>query len=175
MHARRYSLPRLLAGLQVGMLGGLAILAWLLGLSLVYLDSPWALFNLFAFPILRHSVWTDALSWRTIIGIALHLFSSGVLGMLVGWLVPRPEPGDRISVAAMVFGVLLSLLAYEMLWRRLLPQLSTILPPLPVFLAHGLFGACLSWFPSFFLALDEEEPPPPPAEPLLLEPPSGDE
>jgi uncharacterized membrane protein YqaE (UPF0057 family) len=75
----------------------------------------------------------------------------------------------------MVFGVLLSLLAYEMLWRRLLPQLSTILPPLPVFLAHGLFGACLSWFPSFFLALDEEEPPPPPAEPLLLEPPSGDE
>lgn len=157
MEFRRHALPRLLAGLQIGMLGGLLILAWFVAISGIYFGSPWALINLFAM-LAGQGQWTVSLSLSTGIGAAIHLLSCSFLGILIAWVLPRPDPGDRTSIAGMAFGVIVSLLVYEFLWRRMLPALAGTIAPLPIFIAHGLFGASLAQFPRFFLPLVTDPP-----------------
>jgi hypothetical protein len=153
MDQRRNLLARMLAGLQVGILGGLATIAWLLALSEWYFSGPWALLNLFAILIRRGAPWTNSFSFGTLAGGAMHLFACGVLGMFVGWVLPRPNARSRRSLAGAAFGAVLSLMVYEFFWRRHLPRLNDHISPFAILVIHAILGVCIGMFPRFYLQL----------------------
>src|SRR5215813_5047112 len=143
MDARRNSLPRLLAGLQVGILGGLLILVWFLILSVWYFRAPWAIFNIVSASIRNSASWGYPFVRSTWTGLAAHLFVCGLLGMLIGWVVPRPGPTSRYSFPALVFGVIISLMVYEFFWRRYAPLIGEYISPGAILLVHFVFGMSL--------------------------------
>jgi hypothetical protein len=153
MESRRNLLARLLAGLQVGMLGGLGILAWLIVLSYWYFRAPWALMNLFAASLQNTVYWGRYFSFFTLTGIAAHLFICGVLGVFIGWVLPRPRAETTISFAGLMFGIIISLVAYELLWRRYVPGLSEHLAPAALLITHLIFGMSLAQFPRYYLPM----------------------
>jgi len=153
MESRRNLLARLLAGLQVGMLGGLGILAWLIALSYWRFRAPWALMNLFAASLQNTVYWGRSFSFFTLTGIAAHLFICGLLGIFIGWVLPRPRSETAVSFAGLMFGIIISLLAYEMLWRRYVPGLNEHLAPAALLIAHLIFGMCLAQFPRYYLPM----------------------
>jgi hypothetical protein len=150
MDLRRNTLPRLLAGLQVGILGGLSIFLWFLLLSYWGFRSPWGLLNLIAASLRNHATWGLALTSSTWTGLAAHLFLCGSLGMAVGWILPRPLPQVRISLSGFVFGIVLSLMAYELFWHRYVPLLGEYIRPAASLVSHLLFGLSLAQFPKFY-------------------------
>lgn len=160
MDARRNLLARLMAGLQVGILGGLVTLVWFAVLSQLQFRAPWTLLNLFGSTLGGNPHWGFGLSWATLTGAALHLFACGAFGMLIGWLLPRPSEGSRYSVAGAAFGALLSLMVYEFFWRRQFPRLNTFVASGGILLVHLIMGAAFSNFPRFFLRLAEPDPTP---------------
>ncbi|MBL8227130.1 MAG: hypothetical protein JNL98_01580 [Bryobacterales bacterium] len=156
MDLRRNSLPRLLAGLQVGILGGLLIFLWFLLLSYWGFRSPWGLLNLIAASLRNHATWGLALSASTWTGLAAHIFACGCLGMAVGWILPRPVPQVRISLSGFVFGIVLSLMVYELVWNRYVPLLGEYIRPVAALISHLLFGLSLAQFPKFYHPLIDD-------------------
>lgn len=177
MDSRRNSQARLLAGLQVGILGGLATVAWFVTVSLLSFGAPWTLMNLFSASV-RHSPWTFQFGFQTIVGMASHLFACGAFGILLGWILPRPSAMARFSIPGAVFSVILSLLLYEFFWMRHIPRLREYVAPGPMLVVHLLFGACVARFPAYFLQLappmpePREIPRPQPPDPLGINPPA---
>ncbi|MCS7023843.1 MAG: hypothetical protein NZV14_03495 [Bryobacteraceae bacterium] len=155
MNPRRNLLPRLLAGLEAGILGGLLILLWFLLLSYLGFRSPWGLFNLIASSLQQRATWGLALSSSTWTGLAAHTFACGCLGMFLGWVIPKPSTGRRLSLTAFVFGVIVSLMVYEFFWMRYVPLLGDYVRPLAAAISHLLFGLALAQFPKFYHALEE--------------------
>ncbi len=160
MGARRNSLPRLLAGLQVGILGGLATIVWFLILSTLYFRAPWSLINLFSASLRDSASWGHDFAKLTFTGLAAHVFACGLVGIVVGWLVPRPLQNARISFAALVFGIVISLMVYEFFWRRFVPLLSEYIPATNILMVHLLIGLSLAQFPRFFRRLTPPPEPP---------------
>ena len=156
MESRRYLVPRLLAGLQAGILGGLGTLVWLFILSAWNLQSPWTLVNLLAYSTHATSNWELRFSMASVTGIAAHFFTCGVLGIFCGWLLPRPRGFSRVSLGGLIFGMLLSVMTYELIWRRIAPALGQYIAPASVWLAHLMFGLSLAQFPRFYRRLEPE-------------------
>jgi hypothetical protein len=177
MESRRNLIARLLAGLQVGMLGGLGILAWLIILSYWNFRAPWALMNLFAASLQNTVYWGRNFSFFTFTGVAAHLFTCGVLGLFIGWVLPRPRAESRVSVAGLMFGIIISLIAYEVFWRRYVPGLREQVAPASLLVAHLIFGMSLARFPRYYLPLAPvEEIPEEVSEEIVDEvPPQPDE
>lgn len=150
MDLRRNTLPRLLAGLQVGILGGLSIFLWFLLLSYWGFRSPWGLLNLIAASLRNHATWGLSFTASTWTGLAAHLFTCGCLGMAVGWILPRPLAQVKISLSGFVFGIVLSLMAYELFWHRFVPLLGEYVRPAASLVSHFLFGVSLAQFPKFY-------------------------
>jgi hypothetical protein len=157
MESRRHLAPRLLAGLQVGILGGLGTLVWLVILSSWSLQGPWTLVNLLAYATHASTNWEYRFSMASVVGMAAHFFTCGSLGLFCGWLLPRPRGRTRISITALIFGVLLSLMTYQLLWVRIAPALGQYIAPVSVWVAHVMFGASLAQFPRFYLRLAPDE------------------
>lgn len=157
MDLRRNTLPRLLAGLQAGILGGLVIFAWFLCLSYWNFRAPWGLFNIVSASLRSNPTWGLPLSSSTWTGIAAHLFACGILGMIVGFVLPRPLSSMRISLAGFAFGIVISLLVFEIFWRRYVPLLSDYVRPIESLISHLLFGISLAQFPRFYNSLAEPE------------------
>lgn len=172
MSGVRTSAPRLLAGLQAGILASLAVTAWFLLLSAVSLRAPWALLNLLAASLRNHATWKYGFSATTWTGIAAQVFAGGLLGMFLGWILPRPGRQAAISITGFVFGSVLSLLVYQFFWLRFAPGLQDYVGPAAAWMAHFLFGAGVAQFPRFYLRLEDAEPRLP-APPEILEPSIG--
>lgn len=157
MDARRNLPARLLAGLQMGIAGGLATLIWFASVSEFHFRAPWTLINLFSASFRGNPAWGYGFSFATVFGVALHLFACGSLGMLIGWMLPRPSAGSRISLTGAAFGAIVSLMVYEFFWRRQVPRLNTFTHPGVILVVHLLIGACFSQFPRYFLRLAPAE------------------
>ncbi|MCC6394443.1 MAG: hypothetical protein IT167_27860, partial [Bryobacterales bacterium] len=174
MDSRRNLLPRLLAGLEVGILGGLAILVWFFVLSYWNFRAPWALVNLFSASLRNSGTWTYGFTSSTWTGMAAHLFVCGLLGIFIGWVLPRPASGTTVSLSGLAFGVIVSLLVYEFVWRRYVPSLGEYVAPAAGIVVHLIFGMCLAQFPRFYLELGEPEADPAEHQPVALPPVQDD-
>lgn len=152
----RLMLPRLLAGLQVGILGGLVVLVWFLILSLWFLKAPWALLNLFSASLRQAPSFGQGLTITTWTAVAAQFVACGLLGIFIGWVLPRPSSGATLSLAGFAFGVVISLMTYEFFWRRYVPALADYVPAPGIFVTHILFGSCLAQFPRFYWRLVDE-------------------
>ncbi len=158
MTESRISAPRLLAGLQAGTLAGLVLLGWFLLLSYYYFREPWALMNVLAASLRHNATWGHSFSSVTWTGLAAHLAACSLLGIVLGWILPRPGPTARVSITGLTFGVVLSLLVYEFFWLRFAPLLGEYIAPLAMWVAHLLFGISVAQFPRFYLQLADPEP-----------------
>ncbi len=171
MESRRHLAPRLLAGLQVGILGGLGTLVWLIILSAWNLQGPWTLVNLLAYATRAAANWEYRFSMASVVGIAAHLFTCGLLGIFCGWVLPLPRALARVSLTGLIFGMLLSVLTYHMFWVRVAPALEMYIAPASVWVAHSMFGLSLAQFPRYYARL---APDPMLDLPPLIEAPRSD-
>ncbi|MBI4909081.1 MAG: hypothetical protein HY820_36000 [Acidobacteria bacterium] len=173
----RISAPRLLAGLQAGMLAGLVSLGWFILLSYFYFKEPWALINVLAASLRNNATWGHTFSTVTWTGLSAHIAACSFLGIFLGWVLPRPGPRPRSSLTGLIFGIVLSLFIYQFFWLRFAPLLGEYIAPLGMWIAHLLVGMSLAQFPRFYLRLADPEPqpePPPEGTPPPEPPASGD-
>jgi hypothetical protein len=164
---------RLLAGLETGILGGLISFLWLSVFCVWYNERVFFAGNLIGSTVVGARALSAGLGKATFIGIALHLFACGLLGMVQGFTLRGSL--TRSHAAAMLLGLSWSLLLFAVA-RRVNPLLWFESPRMSLLLSCVVFGICLSRFPNFYAVLN---PPPVPApevvEPPLLEAPATHE
>lgn len=141
-------LVRVLAGIQTGVLGGLAMWGCLTASSALDRQPVWIVPNLLGSVFYGREVLRRGFSGFTITGLALHLFVAGLVGVLFGLLVGESQ--NRLRVA--LLGILTGLVWYhfsEALFLRKLGALAAVYAPArPMLLAHLVFGFVLAWYPS---------------------------
>ena len=148
-----------LAGLQAGVLGGLA------GLSYVMLDGflrgngPWPFPNLLSTAIDSRGGSALVFTWATMSGIALHLVLTGLLGLLASRLLVQYLSRPRFC---RVIGLLVGLSWYYVTVRLLWPDLNLAViryqPPSGALLSYVILGLVLGLYPKFFYHLKPAEP-----------------
>ncbi|MGC9972571.1 MAG: hypothetical protein ABSE56_18465 [Bryobacteraceae bacterium] len=141
-------LVRALAGIQTGVLGGLAMFGWLAASSAVDRQSIWIVPNLLASVFYGRDVLRLRFSTITVAGLALHLFVAGVVGLVFGMVIG--ESRNRLRVA--LLGILSALVWYHfsevLFWRKLGALALIYSPPRSMLLAHLVYGFVLAWYPS---------------------------
>jgi hypothetical protein len=139
---------RALAGIQTGVLGGLAMIGWLAASAAVDRQSIWIVPNLLASVFYGRDVLRLRFSVITVAGLALHLFVAGVVGLVFGMVIG--ESRNRLRVA--LLGILSALVWYHfsevLFWRKLGALALVYSPPRSMLLAHLAYGFVLAWYPS---------------------------
>jgi hypothetical protein len=137
----------ILAGLEVGVLGGLVMLGWFA------LDSMWHAQRWYAVPNLLGSTFYGNLAFRsgagraTVSGIALHLCASGALGAAFGLVAPRGQSPLRYLLLGVATGLIWYYLLFGAFWRFVNPLIPLYSSAREMVVAHALFGFCLSRWP----------------------------
>jgi hypothetical protein len=157
----------LLSGLQSGVLGALAMLAWL-GVSARWQRRGfWTAANLMASYFYGESAIRSGFSWSTVSGLALYLFLYGLLGACFGMLVARRVRGLRLALLALIYGLAWYYLSFGILWKKLAPLVVLLHAERPTVLGHVIYGS--------FLARTRRGLTDAPGEPGLPEPGSAHE
>jgi hypothetical protein len=139
---------RALAGIEAGVLGSAAMLAWFVLISL-WQDQFWyAVPNLLAGVFYGEFIFRAGFSLVTFAGIALHLVSGGLVGGLFGVLAPVGQSPPRMLLLGLFAGLLWFYFNQHILWRRTNPLVIYYTAESTMIAAHLLFGiflARLSW------------------------------
>ena len=155
---RRPNTPALimgLAGLQAGVLGGLA------GLSYVMLDGflrgrgPWPFPNLLSTAIYSRSGSALAFTWATMSGIALQLVLIGLLGLLVSRLLIQYLARPRFCrIVGLLVGLSWYYVTVRFLWPDLNLDVTRYQPASGALLGYVVLGLVLGLYPKFFHHLE---------------------
>jgi len=130
-----------LAGLELGVVGGLIMMVWL-ALSAPLIGQPWwTTLNLLASHYYTHSVVRNGPGMATLSGMALQIVLGGAIGALVGILTP----GGRLFG----LGVALAwyLISYGLLWKRFAPMVPVYGSQPLLIVGFFLYGSALGWYP----------------------------
>jgi hypothetical protein len=152
---------RLLAGLEAGVWAGLAMLAWIMFGSALSNQPVWSVPNLLATLISGRS-WRPGFSVATLPGLALLLFTSGLVGMLFGALVREPRSRLRVRLLGLVAGLVWYYVSSALFWQKVGPLLSLYSSSQSLLVAYLIFGASLGWYPRRWRSLQchpQTEPP----------------
>jgi hypothetical protein len=134
----------LLAGLQSGVLGALAMLAWL-GVSARWQRRGfWTAANLMASCFYGDTAIRSGFSSSTVSGLALYLVLYGLLGAAFGLLVARRARGLRLALLALLFALAWYYLAFGLLSRKLAPLVALLHSERPTVLGHLIYGGMLA-------------------------------
>jgi hypothetical protein len=129
----------LLLGLQLGVIGGLLMLAWTALVSPLAGHPWWFVPNLLA----SHFYTSRELNFGpgvvTVVGAAVQVFTSGLVGSMTGIVTP----GGRLSGIAIAIAWYLFCLLF--LWKRMAPLM--LIPSVQPILWTGyfIFGSTLGW------------------------------
>lgn len=143
---------RLLAGLDVGFAGGLAVIAWLCLHSLMSGELWWAKLNVSAGPFFGSAVYSMGFGRATLAGASLLLLLYATVSALFAQLVPLLGYA-RNSLLALAYAALLNLAADRWLWPRLDPFATAYFPFQAMLAGHLLFALALGRFTSRFCSL----------------------
>jgi hypothetical protein len=139
---------RALAGIETGILGGTAMFGWLAVSSLLDLRSVWILPNVLGSVLQGRPVIERGFGWLTVSGLGLHLFVSGLVGLVFGLVVGGSRNRLRVTLLGIITGLLWYYFSQYLFWRRLGVLVMVHSPPRPTLLAHLLYGLALGWFPA---------------------------
>jgi hypothetical protein len=148
----------IVVGIQVGVIGGVAMLALLTLVAPLLGQSWWTYPNLFASHYYSRAVVRYAPGLATISGIGLQVFWAGVVGAIAGFMSPRGR-------AAMIVAMFWFLSCYFIIWRKYAPGIATSGSGALLFASFLLYGSVLRLQPRFLAML---RPPPPPPPPITL-------
>lgn len=143
-----------LAGLQAGMLGVLAMLAWLGVSSTWQRRSFWTAENLLASgfpggPALRADFNTG-----TLYGVAIYLLLYSLLGAFFAIAIQvtaapgRPRPA-RLTLTGIVFAMVWYYLSFGLIWKNLMPLVYLLHADRATMVGHLIYGAILGRFPAY--------------------------
>lgn len=133
------SLWNVLYGVQLGVIGGVLMLAWFALISPVMGNPWWLIPNLFASHFYNAQQVYLGPGIVTIVGMALQIATSGLVGCLNGLLTP----GGRLwGLGSALLWYLFCLL---FLWKRIAPlMLAQAIQPV-LWTGYFLFGSTLGW------------------------------
>lgn len=135
---------RLLSGLQAGMLGGILMLTFMAGFSVLDRRAWWSYPNIIAISLDGDGSLGAGLGWHTVSGLALQLLVTSVAGGLFGLMFGDGTRNRRELVYGLVWGASLYLLSVQY-YRIFKPLVFAYLPGAKVLVAHMVYGVSLPW------------------------------
>jgi len=139
---------RALAGIEAGVLGGLAMFGWLAVSSIVDLRSVWTVPNLLGSTLGGRQALVRGFGWTTVTGLGLHFSVSGLIGMAFGLLVGDTGRRLRVTLLGLLTGLVWYYFSQALFWRKLGVSVMFYSPPRTLLLAHLAYGLVLGRFPS---------------------------
>lgn len=110
----------------------------------------WAFANLVSATIYQGRALSHSFRWATLVGMALHLLISGIVGIgfafVLGRFASRPP---RSYLLAGCLGLIWYFAACRFLWPQINPAVVVYQPFPGMLLAHLLFGLCMGLAPWF--------------------------
>ena len=128
---------------------------WLAVSSLVDFRTIWVVPNLLGSALSAHPAFQREFGWITVSGLGLHLFASGLVGMLFGLLVGGTRRQLRVTMLGILVGLSWYYFSQALFWRRLGVFVTLYSPARPLFLAHLAYGIVLGWFPGRLRILEQ--------------------
>jgi hypothetical protein len=131
------------AGLQVGMFGGIAMLATLALVSMLDRRAWWSYPNVLGAYFYGARSIGGGPGWPTVAGIALQLLIAGCGGALFGAILGGLGGSRRVALMGLVWGVLV-FYGCEQLYRSNSPIVDAYMPRSASLVAHMIYGVCLA-------------------------------
>ncbi len=148
-----------LAGLETGVLGGLALLGWYALSSLAVGQPAWDVPASLGAACCGTSFRSRPLGFEVAAGASMHIFGAGVVGALFGLVARGVTSLRRRCLLGMLFG----LAWYYVLDRILLRSAGAGAYPFlfrrPVLAGYVLFGLFLALYPRFLRRIQASLPP----------------
>ena len=143
-----------LAGLETGVLGGLALLAWL-ALGSLFAGHPawWGLADLGTAAFGR-GLSRGGFALAGVVGAALQIFGAGLVGILFGLAMRTGWALRRVVLLGILFGLGWYYLGYVTLLRRFGLGAHAFTHRRWLLVAHLLFGLILATYPRFVASLE---------------------
>jgi len=135
--------PRLLNGIQAGVIGGIAMLALLVSGSLWRGDPWWLPSNLLGSTFYGARALNAGPNRATLAGGALHVFMTGLIGGAFGLVCGRIPHRRRLVLLGTLAGLIWQGVADAFLWRNINPLVLLDSPQPATLFSHAVFGACL--------------------------------
>ncbi len=152
-----------LAGLQAGMLGVLAMLAWL-GISAEWHNrSFWSAENLMASAFWGSDAVRSGFGFGSVAGLALYLLIYSLLGAMLALVVRDRLRPLRVLLVGILFGLAWYYLSFHLIYERALPLVALLHVERQTVLGHLLYGAFVGRYPAFLPKSPEPVPVPPAA------------
>lgn len=141
------NLPLPLAGLEAGIIGGLAMLALMILNSLWRQHPWWSIPNLLGSTFYSHRAFHMGAGMASASGIALHLVISGLAGVIFATVIAGPLSRTRSTLVGIAAGLLWYYATIYILYPRIGPLVVRYAPEPSTLLAYVLFGVFLGRFP----------------------------
>ncbi len=138
-----------LAGLQAGMMGILAMLAWL-GVSAAWQQrSFWTSENLMASLFYGNRAIRTGFAGQTLSGLAVYLVLYSVLGGALAWALRDRVARLRVLMFSVLFALVWYYLSYRLLWTAVAPLIALLHVERATVLGHLVYGTLLARYPLF--------------------------
>jgi hypothetical protein len=139
-----------LAGLQAGILAGLIALIYLMLDGAIRGRGLWSFANLVSAALYQGRALSNSFRWATLVGMALHLLVSGMVGVGFAFILrPFASKPRRSSLVAACLGLVWYFASCRYLWPQVNPALVIYQPFPGMLLAHLVFGLCMGRTASF--------------------------
>ncbi|WP_188186867.1 DUF6789 family protein [Nonomuraea sp. SYSU D8015] len=140
----------MVAGVLGGLVGGMVMAACCMVMLYATGEGLWAPLNYIA-----HTFWRQAPldgTWNStaaVIGIAMHLLMSLLLGVLFALLAARVRPAPRRlsswALAGMLYGLTLWVINHYLLWPMVDRAAAQAFTPWVFAVGHLIYGLALGW------------------------------
>jgi hypothetical protein len=136
-----------LAGLETGVSGALAMLAWLALASVLYRRTVWWIPNLFARVFFGGPAILHGFTRYTAAGIALDVFVYGAAGSLFGLVWRDRRGGSQLVWTGVAIGLAVWYVLFRVLWSGLSPAADLYTPDRQILIGNLIWGLALTQFP----------------------------
>lgn len=136
--------PRLLAGIESGVLGAAVMILWFGLDSLLERQYWWAMLNLWGASVYHNRVFSMGFGIATLAGAATHFFLHGVAGGVWGVVAGRMSNYWLHLACSLLAAALWYWVLMHTFWPAVAPVVSRITPIPATPLAYFLFGAAIS-------------------------------
>ena len=138
----------MLAGVQAGVLGALAMLACVMIGAAWNHRSVWSVPNLLATTFFGSDAYRNQLVRTSWSGVALIVVIYGCLGMVWG-LIFRDNRKHALTVYGAITGLLVYFVFYDFLWKHANPLITLYAPSRQLEVAHLVWGLVLAKSPKY--------------------------
>ncbi len=139
--------PCILAGADIGVRGGILVLAWLALGSYLRGDPWWSDFNLAGAAVYGSQVFHMGLGWATLAGASLLLCVYAALGILFSLIIPSGAGLLRASTLGVAVAILWHYASESHVWSWISRDFFLYVNAWQLLVANVLFGLCLGWVP----------------------------